>query len=74
MEASEASRSKRFSTAPSANIAPALPPDEELVQIVRKGLHGTAMLTWILCVRAAKDERRAPAPALAPSRALDEPN
>ena len=35
---------------------------------------GTAMLTWILCVRAAKDERRAPAPALAPSRALDEPN
>jgi mono/diheme cytochrome c family protein len=26
--------------------APALPPDEELVKIVRNGLHGTAMLTW----------------------------
>ena len=39
-------------------------------------LYPTAMLTWILCVRAAKEERRAhaPAPALAPSRALDEPN
>ena len=35
---------------------------------------GTAMLTWILCVRAAKEERGTPAPALAPSRALDEPN
>ena len=38
---------------------------------------GTAMLTWVLCVRAARDERRArttAAPALAPSRAMDEPN
>jgi signal peptidase II len=35
---------------------------------------GTAMLTWILCVRAAREERPAPAPALAPRRALDEPN
>jgi len=35
---------------------------------------GTAMLTWILCVRAAKEERPRPAPALAPSSALDEPN
>jgi mono/diheme cytochrome c family protein len=26
--------------------APALPPDEELVRIVRGGLHGTAMLPW----------------------------
>jgi mono/diheme cytochrome c family protein len=26
--------------------APALPPDEELVKIVRGGLHGTAMLPW----------------------------
>jgi len=26
--------------------APALPPDEELVKIVRGGLHGTAMLQW----------------------------
>src|SRR5579872_4510696 len=26
--------------------APALPPDEELVKIVRSGLHGTAMLPW----------------------------
>jgi len=34
---------------------------------------GTAMLTWILCVRAAKEEHPAPAPALA-SRALDERN
>jgi len=33
---------------------------------------GTAMLTWILCVRAAKEERRTP--ALAPSQAFDEPN
>src|SRR5947207_5147370 len=33
---------------------------------------GTAMLTWILCTRASRDERRTP--ALAPSRALDEPN
>jgi lipoprotein signal peptidase len=33
---------------------------------------GTAMLTWILCVRAAKDERTAH--ALAATRALDEPN
>ena len=33
---------------------------------------GTGMLTWILCVRAAKEER--PTPALAPQRALDEPN
>jgi signal peptidase II len=33
---------------------------------------GTAMLTWILCVRAAKDERRAR--ALAPSGAFDEPS
>ena len=32
---------------------------------------GTAMLTWILCVRAAKDERGAH--ALAASTALDEP-
>src|SRR3954467_8541904 len=30
---------------------------------------GTAMLTWILCVRAARDERSATAPALATSRA-----
>jgi len=33
---------------------------------------GTAMLTWILCVRAARDERSAH--ALAASAALDEPN
>ncbi len=33
---------------------------------------GTAMLTWILCVRVAKEERRTP--ALAPSRAVDEPS
>lgn len=33
---------------------------------------GTAMLTWILCVRAAKEERSAH--ALAASRALDEPS
>ncbi len=33
---------------------------------------GTAMLTWILCVRAAKEERGTR--ALAPSRAFDEPN
>src|SRR5438045_6428548 len=33
---------------------------------------GTAMLTWILCTRASRDERRTP--ARAPSRALDEPN
>jgi signal peptidase II len=33
---------------------------------------GTAMLTWILCVRAAREERGAP--ALATSRAFDEPN
>ena len=33
---------------------------------------GTAMLTWILCVRAAKDERGAH--ALAATTALDEPN
>jgi mono/diheme cytochrome c family protein len=26
--------------------APALPPDEELVKIVKSGLHGTAMLPW----------------------------
>src|SRR3954464_10825810 len=32
---------------------------------------GTAMLTWILCVRAAREERGAR--ALAPSRAFDEP-
>ena len=31
---------------------------------------GTAMLTWILCVRAAREERAAR--ALAPSRAFDE--
>ena len=35
---------------------------------------GTAMLTWILCVRAAREERLASPPALATSRALDEPN
>src|SRR5256885_15709550 len=35
---------------------------------------GTGMLTWILCVRAAREERGAPTPALAPGRALDEPN
>ena len=35
---------------------------------------GTGMLTWILCVRAAKEERPTSAPALAPQRALDEPN
>lgn len=33
---------------------------------------GTAMLTWILCVRAAREERRTP--ALAPTRAFDEPS
>ena len=33
---------------------------------------GTAMLTWILCVRAAGEERRAH--PLAPTRALDEPS
>jgi signal peptidase II len=33
---------------------------------------GTAMLTWILCVRAAREERRAH--VLAPGRALDEPS
>jgi len=33
---------------------------------------GTAMLTWILCVRAAKEERSAH--TLAASRALDEPS
>ena len=33
---------------------------------------GTAMLTWILCVRAAKEEPSVH--ALAASRALDEPN
>jgi signal peptidase II len=33
---------------------------------------GTAMLTWILCVRAAHEERGAH--ALSPSRALDEPS
>ena len=33
---------------------------------------GTAMLTWILCVRAARDERRAH--ALAPTSAFDEPS
>jgi signal peptidase II len=33
---------------------------------------GTAMLTWILCVRAAKDDRATR--ALAPSRVFDEPN
>ena len=33
---------------------------------------GTGMLTWILCVRAAKEERRTH--ALAPTRALDEPS
>jgi signal peptidase II len=33
---------------------------------------GTATLTWILCVRAAKEERAAH--ALAPSRVVDEPN
>jgi len=33
---------------------------------------GTAMLTWILCVRAAKDERSAH--ALSASTALDEPS
>lgn len=31
---------------------------------------GTAMLTWILCVRAAKDDRKVPALA---TRAIDEP-
>lgn len=31
---------------------------------------GTATLTWVLCVRAARDERRAH--AIAPTRALDE--
>src|SRR3954462_12175920 len=35
---------------------------------------GIAMLTWILCVRAAREERPTPAPALSPRRALDEPN
>lgn len=35
---------------------------------------GTAMLTWILCVRASREERRARTPALAPSRAMDEPS
>lgn len=33
---------------------------------------GTAMLTWVLCVRAAREERRGH--ALAPSQALDEPS
>jgi signal peptidase II len=33
---------------------------------------GTAMLTWILCVRAAREERRSH--ALAPTQALDEPS
>ena len=33
---------------------------------------GTAMLTWILCVRTAKEERSAH--SLAASRALDEPS
>src|SRR6266566_6211908 len=33
---------------------------------------GTAMLTWILCVRAARDERRTH--ALRTTRALDEPS
>jgi len=32
---------------------------------------GTATLTWILCVRAASDERRRP---IQPAPALDEPN
>jgi hypothetical protein len=33
---------------------------------------GTAMLTWILCVRASREERR---PAAIPATgALDEPN
>jgi signal peptidase II len=35
---------------------------------------GTAMLTWILCARAAKEELRASSPALASSGTLDEPN
>ncbi|MEP6551243.1 MAG: signal peptidase II [Gemmatimonadales bacterium] len=35
---------------------------------------GTAMLTWILCVRAARDERAAHGLAPAPTRALDEPS
>jgi len=35
---------------------------------------GTAMLTWILCVRAAKEERRTHALAGGPSRAFDEPS
>jgi len=33
---------------------------------------GTATLTWVLCIRAARDERGAR--ALAPSRAFDEPS
>jgi signal peptidase II len=37
---------------------------------------GTATLTWILCVRAAREERptTTPAPAPALARTLDEPN
>jgi signal peptidase II len=35
---------------------------------------GTASLTWILCVRASREEHPTPAPALATRRALDEPN
>ena len=33
---------------------------------------GTALLTWILCVRASGEERRSP--AIRPTGALDEPN
>ncbi|MFL5595004.1 MAG: signal peptidase II, partial [Gemmatimonadaceae bacterium] len=33
---------------------------------------GTATLTWVLCVRAARDERHTH--AIAPTRALDEPS
>jgi signal peptidase II len=33
---------------------------------------GTGMLTWILCIRAAREEPRAP--ALSPTSALDEPS
>ena len=35
---------------------------------------GTATLTWILCVRAAKEERATHALAPSPSRAWDEPS
>jgi hypothetical protein len=35
---------------------------------------GTALLTWVLCLRAAKEEHPTPVSALAARRALDEPN